>query len=105
MRPVYVTVSAPGTSAWVPMDAAQNPFNASVGCTITGSPTYGVEYTYDDIFDAAVTPVAWPLAAIPAGTLVNKDAQLVAPVRAVRLNVTVAAGASVKMAVLQGLGQ
>lgn len=104
MRPVYITLTAPGQSQWIPMDAIENPFNASVGCTITGAPTYGVEYTYDDIWGPLVVPVAFPLAAIPAGTTTNKDAQLNAPVRAVRLNVTVAAAASVKIAVLQGLG-
>lgn len=105
MRPASVskTASATGTTAWLPLDITQNPFNASLNVKLSATATYGVEYTYDDVFDSTVTPTAWPLTAIPAGSTTNKDAGLTAPIRAVRLNVAANTG-SVTLTAIQGLG-
>lgn len=104
MRPVDITLTAPGTSAWVPLDVTQNPASISIGCRVIGTATYGVEYTYDDPFNT--TPVAFGyLTQIPSGSTANKDViGLTGPVHAVRLNASAAATGGVKMTVLQGLG-
>lgn len=104
MRPVNQTVTTAASGAWIPLDITEQPFNCTVACRNLGGATYQVDYTYDDIFDTAVTPAVFgQLSGIPASTTTNKDQFLTAPIRAVRLTVTVA-GSGVKMTVLQGLG-
>lgn len=104
MRPVVVSKngSTTGATAWVPLDFTQNILNVGIGVTISATATFGVEVTYDDIFDPTATPVAMPFADIPAGTVANIHKALNIPVRAVRLNVAASTG-GVKMTVVQGL--
>jgi hypothetical protein len=106
MRPVNQTVSTVSSGTWIPLDVTQNPFSCSVGCLVLAASTYQVDYTYDDPFDTVNVPVVFgQLSGIPAATAVSKDQFLTAPIRAVRLTLTVASGAGVKMTVIQGLGQ
>jgi len=103
MRPKKVTVTGVGTSNWLPVDYKQDPMNLSTGCVlVSGTATYSVEYTYDDVFDSAVTPVAFALAAITAATT-SKDGVINQPVRAIRLNVTGGTSPVVSMSMIQGL--
>ena len=102
MRPTSVTLSATGTSAWIPVDYRQAPFNIGVQIDVTGTITgWTVEVTMDDVFDPTVTPVA-VLAPAPleAGT-VDEIGGITIPCRAVRLNATITSG-SVKMTLIQG---
>jgi hypothetical protein len=102
MRPKKITVSAVAASAWLPVDYKQDPMNLSVGCVVvSGTATYSVEYTYDDVFDATVTPVAFALSTITAQTT-SKDGVINQPVRAIRLNVTAGVSPVVAMTMIQG---
>ena len=103
MRPKKITVSAVAASAWLPVDYKQDPMNLSVGCVVvSGTATYSVEYTFDDVFDPAVTPVAFALSTINAATT-SKDGVINQPVRAIRLNVTAGTSPVVSMTMIQGL--
>lgn len=55
MRPIYVTVSAVGPSAWIPINYLQNSFGIGFGVTLSsdGSLTYSVQHTFDDTSDDA----------------------------------------------------
>lgn len=61
MTPQVISLSALGSTAWIPVDYKQNPFNISIACVVSNTPnlTYQVEYTLDDIFDSAITPTAF----------------------------------------------
>ncbi len=103
MRPKKVTVSGVATSAWIPVDYKQDPMNIGIGCVlVSGTGTYTVEHTFDDVFDSAVTPVAFANSGITAQTA-SKDGNYAYPVRAVRLKVTVSSSAVVSMTIIQGL--
>ena len=103
MRPKKITVSSVAASAWLPVDYKQDPMNLAVGCVVvSGTATYSVEYTYDDVFDSTVTPVAFALSTITAATT-SKDGVINQPVRAIRLNVTAGASPVVTMTMIQGL--
>lgn len=103
MRPQIYTQTATGTSNWFPMDTRQAPFNVSVAVKInSGTATYNVEHTFDDVFDPAVTPVAFVNSGISAATT-NKDGNYIAPVRAIRLNITAGSSPNVTMTILQGV--
>lgn len=107
MRPVDVIVSTISSSNWIPLDITENPSSISIGCRLraAATATFGVEYTYDDPFDPVTAPVSFGyLTGIPSGTTANKDTQLAAPIRAVRLTVTAVTGSGVKMTILSGLG-
>jgi len=103
MRLKKVTVTGTGTSNWLPVDTKQAPFNLSVGCiVVSGTATYSVEYTYDNVFDSTVTPVAFALSTITAATT-SKDGAFTSPVVAIRLNVTGGTSPVVSMSMIQGL--
>lgn len=103
MRPKKITVSSVTTSAWIPVDYKQAPPVISIGCVVvSGTATYTVEHTFDDIFDSSVTPVAFANSGLTAQTT-SKDGSYTVPIRAVRLNVTAGTSPVVSMTVVQGL--
>lgn len=64
MRPTKTTVTNTQTSAWIPVDYTQEGFNLGVMVAVaSGTPTWAVQVTMDNIFDTTVTPVA---VAVPA---------------------------------------
>ena len=102
MRPQKITQTGTGTTAWIPMDYRQDPFNVGFGVVIdSGTATYTVQHTFDDIFDASVTPTAFDHSTVAAQTT-NKDGNYAFPVRAIRLNVTAGTAPVVSMTLLQG---
>lgn len=102
MRPTTVTQSAAGTSAWIPLDYKQNPFNVGLGLVISGTNTVDVEHTFDDVFDSTITPTAFKHSTLTAKTT-NSDGNYAFPIRAVRLNVTAYTSGSASLKILQGL--
>lgn len=56
MRPVRVSVTGVGSSAVVPPDYMLNPFNIGVEVMVTGTVTYTVQHTFDDVFAANFNP-------------------------------------------------
>lgn len=101
MRPTTVTLSAAGTSAWIPLDYKQNPFNVGLGLVISGTNTTDIEHTFDDIYDSSVTPIAFKHSTL-VGKTANSDGNYAFPIRAVRLNVTAYTSGSVSLTILQG---
>lgn len=104
MRPQVITKSgSTGTTAWIPMDYKQNPFNVGFAVTLgAGVLTYSVEHTFDDVLDPTVTPVAFAHSTVAAQTT-NKDGNYAFPVRAIRLNVTAWTSGGATLTILQGL--
>ena len=47
-RAIVVTQSGTGSSPWAMVDHHLNPFNIGVGCVVTGTVTYNIQYTYDN---------------------------------------------------------
>lgn len=100
MRPVVIKKSGTGTSNWIPLDFKQSPFSVGLGCVVGGTITYDIEHTFDDVYDPAVTPVAFKHATLVAQTA-NKDGNYAFPVRAVRINNTAGTG-DTTLTILQG---
>jgi hypothetical protein len=104
MRPVTVSVTGVNVSQVIPLDWNSSPFNVGVGCIVSGTVTYTVEHTFDDVFAPTFVPASanWlPNTGLTAQTA-SKDGNYAFPVRGIRLNVTAGTG-SVTMTVLQGL--
>jgi len=102
MRPQVVTQSAAGTSAWIPLDYKQSPFNVGLGVVISGTLTADIEHTFDDVFDSTVTPTAFKHSTLTAKSA-NADGNYAFPIRAVRINNTAYTSGSTTLTILQGL--
>jgi len=104
MRPTSVTLSTVTTSAWIPVNWRQNPFELAVSVTGSGTNAWKVEITNDDIFDPSVTPVAVTAdAPFESGAgATAEQGKITQPCRAVRLNMTSATSGSATMTVYQG---
>lgn len=103
MRRVVETVTGVGISPTIPMDYRSQVFNIGLGCVITGTATYSVQHTFDDIYNPAITPTWFTHAFIAAATT-NQDGNYAFPVAALRLNVTASTG-TVTLTVLSTSGQ
>lgn len=90
------SVTETGTSSWVPVTPGRD---IGIGCKVTGTVNYTVEYTYDDVLTSSATPTAFSHATIAAKTA-NFDGSITTPVSAVRLKVNSGTG-TVVMTVLQ----
>lgn len=104
MRPATVTSSGAGATVWLPLDPYSQDTNVGLYARlVSGTPTYTIEVTPDDVFDATVTPTAYPtdVAALTAATATASGA-LLKPARAVRINQT-GAGVIALTAVVPGL--
>lgn len=108
MRPVYLTVvgstggpNSDGNSSPIPMDFKEAPFNVAIATIlVTGSATWSVQYTYDDI--TAGAPSTWFTLSGISGATASIDSNLQFPVTAVRLHVTAGSG-TVQIVVIQGI--
>jgi len=98
MRPVVITQTGAGTSSWVKLDNKVTPFNVGFGCVVTGTVSFSVEYTYDDV-DAVGSPTAFTHATVATKTA-NIDGTIGYPVAAVRINNASGTG-SITMTLIQ----
>lgn len=102
MRALSVTVGSAASSTALPLDTYRNPFNVGIGCVISAGAnlTYKVQHTFDNIWDATVTPT-WFDSATITGKTASFDGNYAYPVTAVRLTVTSYTSGSVTMTVIQ----
>lgn len=95
------TLSSATESAAIPVDMLQNPFAVSFAVVITGTCTYTVQHTLDNIFDSSVTPT-WFDHSYVAGETTNQDGNYAFPVRGIRLKVSAYTSGTATITVLQG---
>lgn len=104
MTPQVISLSAAGSTAWIPVDYVQNPYNINIAIVVSDTPnlTCKVEYTLDDIFNPAITPTAFTHATL-TGLTSNTTGNITSPVRAIRLTVTAWTSGTATMTALQGV--
>jgi hypothetical protein len=103
MRPFTKTLSATGSTNWLPINYSQNAFNIGVQVVVSGgaSLVWIVEITNDDIYNPAVTPVA-TVAPAPLDTgTATEVGNITIPCRAIRLTATITSGTAT-MTAIQG---
>jgi hypothetical protein len=102
MRPIVLTVAGAGVSLPAVMDIHLTPFNVGFGVSVTGTVSYTVQHTFDDVLARDFNPATatW----FPHEDLVsqtnNQDGNYAFPVRAIRLNVGSSTG-TVTITILQ----
>jgi len=104
MTPQVISLSAAGSTAWIPVDYVQNPYNINIAIVVSNTPnlTCKVEYTLDDIFNPAITPTAFTHSTL-TGLTSNTTGNITSPVRAIRLTVTAWTSGTATMTALQGV--
>ena len=104
MTPQVISLSAAGSTAWIPVDYVQNPYNINIAIVVSDTPnlTCKVEYTLDDIFNPAITPTAFTHSTL-TGLTSNTTGNITSPVRAIRLTVTAWTSGTATMTALQGV--
>lgn len=101
MRPQVTTQTGVGNGTTIPVNYKQENFKVSFGCVITGTVTYKVQHTLDNVYDAATTAPVFFDHSFAVGQTANADGNYEFPIMALRLVVTAGTG-SVTMTVLQG---
>ena len=99
-RPTSLSKTGTGISVWIPVDYRQSVTNIGFGVLVSGTVTYDVEHTFDDVFDPTVTPTVFKHSTVVAQTA-NKDGSYNAPIRAMRLNNTSGTGVTT-ITIIQG---
>jgi hypothetical protein len=106
MRPVTITISGVSNSNPVPIDSYVSPSNLGMAVIVTGTTTYKVQYTFDDVFAKGYDPTAGTSTWFDHPTLVGSasgNSNIAYPVTAVRI-ITTAGTGSVKFVIIQAGG-
>lgn len=104
MRPIRVAVSGGvGASNPVPLDHYIGPFNVGLGVVVSGTLTYTVQHTFDDIHADGFDPdtATWFDNAGLTNQTATNDGNYAFPVTAVRLNVSAYTSGTAVMTVVQ----
>lgn len=91
-----------GSTRWIGLSYQIAPAHVSVGCTVTGSVTYTVEYTYDTVAnlpDGTTYAKVFPVTEM-TGLTATADGNITFPVQACRATITAGTG-TLDVAVLQ----
>lgn len=94
MRPVEYTVQGDGGTVNGPpivIDRYTSPTNIGIGVDVTGTITFTVQHTFDDVFNPNVTPLWFNHPTLAAGTA-DADGNYASPPFAVRLITTAGTG-------------
>lgn len=90
MRPWSYTLTAAGTSPVFIPDYIISPFNIGLAVVVSGTLTYSVQHTFDDVFAPGFDPATatWIDHSTLTAQTTTKDSNYAFPVRGIRLNVT-----------------
>ena len=104
-RPIRLTTSGVSTSGLAPLDIHKCPFSVTINVVVTGTVTYTVQFTTDNIFAASFDPATAAWVSHPDATDATATAaiMLVAPVYAVRVNQTAGAGSTATAVIQAGI--
>lgn len=104
MTPQVISLSAAGSTAWIPVDYKQNPFNISLAVVLSNTPslTCKVEYTLDDVFNTSITPTVFTVPGLSAATI-NSTGSIITPVKAIRLTISSWTSGTATLTAIQGM--
>lgn len=109
MKRIITTTTGASVGPWIPLNYDNAQVGISLQCVVTGSATYTIEHTLDNMYpqdangilNQTVTATAFPHGvANLVGATSNQEGNYVLPVAATRINQTVGTG-SVTMTIIQ----
>lgn len=103
MRRIVTSVTGVANGATIPVNNESISFGVGFGCVVSGTITYTVQHTFDDIYNPALTPT-WFNHAFVNGQTANMDGNYAYPVAAIRV-ISSAGSGTVTMTALFNGGQ
>lgn len=102
--PLYreITYDTSGTKESLNLDPSVVPFNACVGCTLTGTASYKLQYSLSPMTVADANALWFDSGDIPSGTSTSAATGFPYPVTRVRLDIASLVGGSIALQLLQG---
>lgn len=106
MRPTVLSVTGVGVSKPCPTDHYISPYNVALGVKVSGTITYTVQYTFDDVFAKGYNPATGSWTDHPSLTAQStaKDSNIAYPVTAIRLKTTAGTGTATLTIIQAGGG-
>ena len=101
MRQQIATKTGTGSSNVLPMDTYISPFNVGFGVVVTGTVTYSIQHTFDNVQTVA-SPVWFSHPTIAAKTD-NQDGNYAFPVAAIKVLVTAGTGTATATVIQAGV--
>lgn len=97
MRAITLIASGVNPTAVAPTNLNATPFNIGLGIVVTGTVTYTVQHTFDDVYAAGFNPASatWFNHATLAAQTASADGNYAFPVRGIRVNITAGTGSIV----------
>jgi hypothetical protein len=103
MKPVTLSITGVGNSPVFPVDTYVAPTNMGMAVIVTGTITYKVQYTFDNVFAAGYDPTAGTSNWFDHPTLVGSssaNSNIAYPVTGLRL-ITTAGSGSAALTIIQ----
>ncbi len=100
--PNYITYTTTGAQTPISLDWMLAPFNVSIAIWLTGTATYALQYTLDDVNDPTITPRWFDSTDMPTGTTASGVTNFAFPVRFIRVNIAALTG-TLELKVIQGM--
>jgi hypothetical protein len=106
MRPVSFSVTGVGNSVVCPTDYYVSPFNIALNVVVTGTITYTVQYTFDDVYAAGFNPATanWTNHPSLTAQTATKDSNIAYPVTGIRLTTSAGTGTAALTIIQAGGG-
>lgn len=102
MRRIVLSKTGAGSSAISPMNLNSTPFNVGIGVVVSGTVNYTIQHTFDDVQNAAVTPV-WFSNSSLTGLAANADGNYAFPVSAIKVLVNSGSGTATATIIQAGI--
>lgn len=105
MKPNRVTL-ADGSIDPIPVNLYPEQIHISLYVKVTGTITYDIEHTYDDVFAKGYDPAAgnWLVATGHADLTADKETEFTKPITAVRVTKTAGGGSADIVCIQSGMG-
>lgn len=102
MKSIIVSKTGTGSSAVIPVDPYQNPFQIGIGVVVSGTVNYTIQHTFDDVFNAEVTPT-WFSHPVLVSLAANADGNYAFPMRALKILVNSGTGTATATIIQAGM--
>lgn len=92
MRPMNLSITGVGVSAWIPVDWRQQNFQLEISTVVSGGAvTYNIEHTTTNLYDTSLTP---NIRQHPSGSALTAGTEVsyTMPIFAFRINITAGSG-------------
>lgn len=101
MNRIVLNYTAANSGAIIPLNFNNVDVRIAFGCVVTGTVNYTVNHTYDDIYNAAITPTWWPDGQSSlVGATTSQEGNFVLPISAMQVIINSGTG-SVNVTILQ----